>query len=170
MRFFLGLCLALALCACATAPDRGHPSSSLQAKTEQDWSGRLALTVTSADPSQNRTFSANFEISGSAREGSWVLWGPLGNALARLDWSPRGASLLSNEHGPQPQQFDSIDSLLAHTHVAGLPFVTLFDWLQGIPTPATGWEVDLSQFNQGKLRAQRLASDPSIDLRLVLDR
>jgi outer membrane lipoprotein LolB len=44
---------------------------------------------------------------------------------------------------------------------------TLFDWLAGIPSVATGWQADLSGRAEGRLRARRLTA-PAADLRIVL--
>jgi outer membrane lipoprotein LolB len=41
----------------------------------------------------------------------------------------------------------------------------LFDWLNGIPTEAPGWQVDLTQLPEGRLQVRRLTS-PTVDLRL----
>ena len=176
--------LLLALGGCATALNP-KPTANLAPKGGAgggEWTGRLSLKVTAAEPEKNTSFSANFELSGSADQGTWLLLSPLGSTVAKLDWGPQGAVLLSNERGTEPgpdsgqgpglapRQFESIESLLRHTPVSGLPFAALFDWLQGKPTAVAGWRVDLSQFSSGKLRAQRLSTDPAIDLRLVLDR
>ena len=172
----------LALGGCATALNP-KPTANLAPKGGMgggEWTGRLSLKVTATELEKNTSFSANFELSGSADHGTWLLLSPLGSTVAKLDWGPQGAVLLSNERGtepgpgsgqgPGPRQFESIESLLRHTPVSGLPFAALFDWLQGKPTAVAGWRVDLSQFSSGKLRAQRLSTDPAIDLRLVLDR
>ena len=163
------LLLTLGLGGCATASKPVH-GPAMNAQSAGDWTGRLSLSITSTDPDKNKSFSASFELSGSAQQGSWLLLSPLGSTVARLSWGPAGATLWSSEHGAEPQPFDSIDTLLSHTHVAGLPFAALFDWLQGIPTPVPGWQLDLSQFASGKVHAQRLSPDPAIDLRWVLDR
>jgi outer membrane lipoprotein LolB len=186
-RIFWSLIVSLlfALGGCATALNP-KPTSNLAPKggvEGGEWSGRLSLKVTADKPEKNTSFSASFELSGSADQGTWLLLSPLGSTVARLDWGPQGAVLLSNERGTEPgqgpglapRQFESIESLLSHTPVSGLPFAALFDWLQGKPTAVAGWRVDLSQFSSGKLRAQRLSAgfatlEPAIDLRLVLDR
>ncbi len=195
-RFFwpliVSLLLALGGCATSLNPKPTPNSGPKGGSGGGEWAGRLSLKVTSAEPEKNTSFSANFELSGSADQGTWLLLSPLGSTVARLDWGPQGAVLLSNElntgNGPgsgqgpglAPWPFDSMDALLSHTPVSGLPFAALFDWLQGKPTAVAGWRVDLSQFSSGKLRAQRLSGDPDasvpatlapdIDLRLVLDR
>jgi outer membrane lipoprotein LolB len=53
---------------------------------------------------------------------------------------------------------------------ASLPVAALFDWLAGVNTPVPGWEADLSQLGEGRLRAQRREPPPLADLRVVLDR
>ncbi len=71
--------------------------------------------------------------------------------------------------GDQERQFDSIDSLVTGATGTALPVASLFDWLAGSNTAVKGWEADLSQLAQGRLRARRLAPPPLADLRVALD-
>ena len=52
---------------------------------------------------------------------------------------------------------------------APLPVASLFDWLAGKPTPVPGWEADVSQVAEGRLRARRTEPPPPADLRLVFE-
>lgn len=128
------------------------------------WHGRLALQVED-QPSQS--FSAGFELRGRAEAGELTLYNPLGGTLAALRWGPGSASLRS---GDQVRQFDSIDALVAGATGTAIPLASLFDWLAGSNTPVTGWEADLSQLSQGRLRARRFAPPPVADLRVALDK
>ena len=124
----------------------------------------MALQV---EDNQSQSFSAGFELKGSARAGELTLFNPLGGTLAALSWSPGSATLLGNG---EPRQFDSVDALVAHATGAAIPVAALFDWLRGTNTPVPGWQADLSQLEAGRLRAQRTQPPPPADLRVVLDR
>jgi outer membrane lipoprotein LolB len=53
---------------------------------------------------------------------------------------------------------------------SAIPVAALFDWLEGRNTAVPGWQADLSELGQGRLRAQRMQPPPAADLRVVLDR
>jgi outer membrane lipoprotein LolB len=128
------------------------------------WSGRLALQV---EDNQRESFSAGFELKGSAKAGELALFTPIGGTLAVLGWAPGSATLHSNG---QTRDFESVDALVAHATGAAIPVPALFDWLRGINTPVAGWQADLSLLGQGRLSAQRVTPPPKADLRVVLDR
>ena len=151
--------LALLLAACAQLP-RTQPVD----PAAGFWSGRLAMQVPE-QPAQS--FSAGFELRGSPVRGELVLLTPLGGTAAQLSWSPGSAVLRS---GGQERQFGSVDELVTAATGASLPVTALFDWLQGTPTPVPGWQADLSQLAEGRVRAQRRDPPPVADLRVVLDR
>jgi outer membrane lipoprotein LolB len=50
-----------------------------------------------------------------------------------------------------------------------VPVSALFAWLMGRDLHADGWEVDLRQFTQGKIVAERLAPLPKAQLRVILE-
>lgn len=130
----------------------------------RSWSGRLALQVESSQP---QSFSAGFELKGNAKAGELALTNPLGGTVALLTWAPGVASLRS---GGQVRDFQSLDELVATATGAAIPVAALFDWLAGTNTPVPGWQADLSQLPQGRMRAQRSQPAPAADLRLALDR
>lgn len=150
---------ALWLGGCAQFP-REAPAAGQEVRT-----GRLALSVPD-QPSQS--FSAGFDLRGRPQAGQLTLLNPLGGVLARLDWQPGNAELQAP--GRPPQRFDSLETMVEQATGAPIPVAALFDWLAGTATPVPGWEVDLSQLPDGRLRAQRLAPPPQADLRVVLDR
>ena len=129
------------------------------------WSGRLALTV-ATEPAQS--FFAGFELEGDAHTGALRLFSPLGNLLADLRWSPTGATLTTP--GQPPRTAASVEALSRELTGTALPLRTLFAWLRGDAEPAEGWQADLSQLADGRLRAQRLDPAPAADLRLILER
>jgi outer membrane lipoprotein LolB len=127
------------------------------------WSGRLALQV---EGSAVQSFSASFELKGSAETGELTLFNPLGGTVARMLWQPGAATLHANG---TVRAFDSLDSLVAQATGSPLPLAALFDWLHGNNTPAPGWQADLTRLADGRLVAIRSQPAPSATLRVVLD-
>jgi outer membrane lipoprotein LolB len=128
------------------------------------WSGRLAMQV---DGSAAQSFSAGFELKGSAAAGELTLFNPLGGTLARMVWQPGSATLQANR---EVRSFDSLEALVAHATGAPLPLAALFDWLHGSNTPVPGWQADLAQLDDGRLTAVRSQPEPTATLRVVLDK
>ena len=155
-RWSLAAC-ALLLAACATPPRVTPPPG------VQSWSGRMALAVQGRS---SESFSAGFELTGAPEQGELTLTNPLGGTVAVLAWSPGHATLRSNG---QTREFPSLEALAEEATGAPLPVASLFDWLAGKATPVPGWEPDLSQLAQGRLRARRVDPPPVADLRLVLE-
>ena len=158
MRAWRLLALALllaALAGCAT-PRRPDVPPGVQA-----WSGRLALNVDGAQP-----FSAGFELKGAPSAGELTLFTPLGGTAGVLTWAPGSAMLRS---GKETRQFDSLDALATEVTGTPLPIAALFDWLEGRATEVPGWQVDVSQVGQGRLRAQRNSPPPAADLRVAFE-
>ncbi|MFD0669256.1 lipoprotein insertase outer membrane protein LolB [Ramlibacter sp. MAHUQ-53] len=127
------------------------------------WSGRLALQV---EGDAARSFTAGFDLRGSPAAGALSLFTPVGGTAALIEWSAAGARLQAP--GQPDRQAASLDDLVAQATGSPLPVAALFDWLAGRPAAASGWQADLSQRAQGRLRARRL-TPPAADLRLVLE-
>ena len=153
--------LALGLAGCAQPVRTSAPVG----PTASSWSGRLALQV---EDNSTQPVSAGFELRGNAEAGEMTLLNPLGGTLAALVWAP-GTATLRSSSGPA-RQFESLEALAAHVTGTPIPVAALFDWLAGIDTPVPGWQADLSQLSQGRVRARRLQPLPVADLRLALDR
>jgi len=151
--------LALAWLAGCASPPRAPA-----APGEQAWSGRLALTI---EGRQDQSFSAGFDLRGTAASGELTLRNPLGGVVAVLQWAPGRATL---NNGGQVREFASLDALAEEATGTTLPVAALFDWLRGQATPVPGWSPDVSQLAEGRLRAQRSAPPPAADLRIALDR
>ena len=149
----------LLIAGCAQPPLTKNPRDS----DHPVWRGRLALRVDS-DPPQS--FAAAFELAGHARSGALLLFSPLGNTLASLNWSPQSATLRNNG---ELRQFDSLDALATQATGTAIPIAALFQWLAGQQTTATGWLADLSQLDQGRLVARRTQPEPAAELRLILE-
>ncbi|MFM9879409.1 MAG: lipoprotein insertase outer membrane protein LolB [Burkholderiaceae bacterium] len=129
------------------------------------WSGRLALQVASEPP---ESLSGRFELSGNAGVGQLHLFSPLGQTLAALHWAPGDVRL---QAGGQERRFDSTDAMTRQLTGTALPLAALFGWLAGQPSAAPGWDIDLSRHADGRLQAQRSATDaaPAAQLRIILD-
>ncbi len=133
------------------------------------WHGRLATQVESNpnDPlSQRQSFSAAFELTGSPEAGELTFFTPLGSTAAAIRWTPHFATL---EAPGDTRNFAGLSPLIQNLLGTDVPVVALFAWLHGRDTRADGWEVDLANFAQGKIFAQRLTPLPQAQLRLVLE-
>lgn len=128
------------------------------------WSGRMALQV---EGQASQSFSASFELQGSAREGELRLYTPLGGLASRIAWDAAGARLTS---GDDTREFASLEALAAQATGAPIPVAPLFDWLAGIDTPVPGWQADLSRSAEGRIAAKRTTPPPAVDLRVILER
>lgn len=131
------------------------------------WRGRLAIQV-EADSSQSQatSFSAGFELTGSAQSGELTLFTPLGSTAASLAWSETSARMLTDGDA---RHFESLDALIKHAIGTELPVATLFAWLAGENRAAAGWHADLSQHARGRITAQRTSPSPTAELRLQLE-
>jgi outer membrane lipoprotein LolB len=128
------------------------------------WSGRMSLRVDGA-PAQS--FSALFDLRGSARAGELALTSPIGSTLGLARWSP-GEALLQN--GANIHHFDSVEALIEAATGAAIPVEALFGWLEGRDQQVAGWKADLSQINTGRLQAVRATPQPAAELRIVFER
>ncbi|MBV8618367.1 MAG: hypothetical protein JOY84_05850 [Curvibacter sp.] len=153
------LALGMALSGCANRPDLAPGASPPPA-----WSGRLAVKIDSAPP---QSFTASFELKGSAEQGSLGLYTPVGSTVAWLEWSPGHAELQARG---ERRQFDSVDALVAEATGTPLPLPALFHWLRGQPDEQGDWSADLSRIGEGRLVARRLQPLPEAELRVILDR
>jgi outer membrane lipoprotein LolB len=151
-------CCALLVTGCAVPP-RTPVAPGVQA-----WSGRLALTV---EGQSSQSFSAGFELKGAPEAGELSLFNPLGGTIAVLGWTADSATLRSNGN---TRQFPSLEALAQEATGAPLPVAALFDWLGGKPTPIAGWQPDVSQVAEGRLRARRTDPPPPADLRVLFER
>ncbi len=160
--------LCLALPAAAAAALLGACATPLTSRpTAADagfWSGRIAIRVT-GDASQS--FSGDFELQGQPSEGQLTLTSPLGTTLARMDWTPQRARL---QRGPREEFYPSVEELVLRGTGVALPLTALFEWLQGRPAAASGWEPDLGLFSEGRITARRTDPAPLVELRVLLSR
>ncbi len=138
------------------------PPTTYTVGTNDRWTGRLSLQV---NDNPVRHFATSFELNGNTQQGELVLSGPFGQTLGIAQWQPGSARL---QRGEDVYDYPDMDSLTLELTGAALPLPSLFDWLHGHPSETTGWQADLSQYHQGRVRAQRSQPLPAVDLRLVL--
>ncbi|MDH5858766.1 lipoprotein insertase outer membrane protein LolB [Lampropedia aestuarii] len=122
----------------------------------------MSLTTEEARP---QSFSASFELTGSAQQGELEIYNPLGNIVARLFWSP---GLATVHTGSEQRSSASLDELIARVVGTPIPVQALFAWLQGDAQAVVGWQVDLSRYAQGRISAVREQPLPRANLRVVL--
>jgi len=151
---WLVLC-ALWLAGCA----QPTPSAPVE---ENSWNGRIALQI---DGQASQSFSAMFELRGTAQAGGLVLLSPFGNRIAQLDWKDGHAQLVS---GQDTRTSDSLDTLLQDVTGTRIPVTALFSWLKGTQASATGWQADLTGIADGRLTARRDDPQPTATLRIAL--
>ena len=151
---WLVLC-ALWLAGCA----QPMPSAPVE---ENSWNGRIALQI---DGQASQSFSAMFELRGTAQTGGLVLFSPFGNRIAQLDWKDGHAQLVS---GQDTRTSDSLDTLLQEVTGTRIPVTALFSWLKGTQASATGWQADLTGIADGRLTARRDDPQPTATLRIAL--
>lgn len=152
------LCASVLLSACSTTP----PQPPADAQAGAFWQGRLSVRVDS-EPVQS--VAAGFELRGSAEVGELQLTSPLGNTLARLDWSPTHAAW---HQSGQITDRDSVEQLSQDLLGTPLPITALFDWLHGrASAQAQGWQADLSRHAEGRITAHRTQPPPRAELRLI---
>lgn len=145
------------------------------------FTGRLALQQAAGPGTAARSFSAQFELSGTDTEGQLRISTPLGTLLAEARWTPGGASLNT---GRGDTAYPDLDTLSRHALGEALPLQALLSWLRGQAWPLAevvpdatgftqlGWRIDPSALhNEGLLTATRRADGnrPTLTLRLRLD-
>ena len=116
--------------------------------------------------SKRQSFSAAFDLTGSPQAGELTFFTPLGNTAAAIRWTAEAATL---ESQGDTRTYAGLGPLIQNLLGTDVPVLALFAWLDGRGLPADGWEVDLTQFAQGKIVAQRLTPLPQAQLRLVLE-
>lgn len=132
------------------------------------WRGRLAVRVEPEAPqTQAQSFAAEFELTGTARDGALTLYTPLGNTAAALAWSALTATMRSQG---EIRHFESLDALIKQAVGTEIPVQALFAWLAGDNMAVAGWSADLSQHANGRITARRTAPAPQAELRLLLEK
>lgn len=162
--------LSAQLLGCATAPPviDSPPESAASAVERTHWQGRMSVKVGPESGSdagaQNASFFAPFELEGRASEGELRIYSPLGQVLGQLRWQPGWAQL---RRGSSVREAQDLSTLLRELTRTDVPVQAWFDWMQGRLSPVPGWDVQLDQWQAGRLGARREWPEPSVELRLV---
>lgn len=122
----------------------------------------MALTVHS-EPVQS--VSAGFDLRGSPTSGTLLLTSPLGNAVARVEWSETDAQWRQGDKVVKKRSLEELTTELGGTV---LPVAALFAWLNGTALEVNGWQADLSRHMDGRITARRTHPLPTAELRLIL--
>ena len=165
MRFaalLLGLLTLFSMVGCATT---SRPPADISAHITT-WSGRLSLRVDATPSLGSQSFSSSFELQGKPEQGQLRFFTPLGSTAAAIVWSPQQAQL---QTGGDIRYFSNIAELTEHLLGTPVPLSALFAWLAGDPASLDGWQVDHSQFDSGKIVAQRISPPPRAEIRVLLE-
>ncbi|MDD3936825.1 outer membrane lipoprotein LolB [Rhodoferax sp.] len=130
------------------------------------WTGRLSVRVEASPAQGPQAFSSSFELQGGPGQGQLLFFTPLGSTAAAIAWSPQQAHMQS---GTETHVFSSITELIERVLGTPVPVAALFAWLAGEPLSLDGWQVDQSQFADGKITARRTSPSPSAEIRVVLE-
>ncbi len=142
---------------------RGQKDSEIRS-----WHGRLSVRVAAAPElgqDQGQSFSAAFELLGNPAQGDLTFFSPLGSTVAAIHWTVDKASLQANG---ETREFDNLRQLIQVVLGTDVPVAALFAWLEGQAEASEGWQVDLSEKEQGKITARR-ATPPAAELRVLLE-
>lgn len=70
----------------------------------------------------------------------------------------------------ETRRYAGLEEMLQQATGVAIPVTALLAWTRGQAYAQAGWEVDLAQFNSGKIQALRLSPLPRVHLRIALDR
>ena len=141
--------------------------------------GRLSL-VTGQPDAQKALYGGFRLLLKGSTSGEFEVFSPLGQMLARAQWSPGQASL---DDGRQTRHFASFDDMTRAALGVALPRAALQDWVRGHPTSSLpsqtlpnggfaqlGWQVQPTwrDGTLATLKAQRQGDEPA-ELRMVIE-
>lgn len=130
------------------------------------WNGRMSVRVEATPSLGPQAFSSTFELQGGPMQGQLRFYTPLGSTAATIAWSPQQAQIQS---GADTQYFNSIAELIERVLGTPVPVAALFAWLAGDHLSLDGWQVDQSQFDNGKITARRISPAPGAEILVVLE-
>lgn len=130
-----------------------------------------------------RSFSAGFDLQGTAETGQLSLSSALGTSLAQAHWTPAGINLQTPDGH---YRFNDLTALAKEALGEPIPLAALIDWLQARPWPAApsqpldaaqptrgfsqlDWDVRLDRYQDGLVIATRRLPAPAISVRAKLD-
>jgi outer membrane lipoprotein LolB len=125
--------------------------------------GRFALQIDTQPP---QSFITSFDLTGGWPDGTLNIYNPLGMQMARVEWTAQSARLIQGNQVRYAANLESLVYILTGTH---LPTAALVDWLGGKPTPAEGWNVDVSEWHLRRLVLERVQPAPRTVLRIAFE-
>jgi len=165
--FILLSAMSWALTACTTPPTAPAQQTSTPTQTHQPQAefrgGRFSLVI---DTEPQQSFLSYFDLSGGWPNGALIIYNPLGLQMARVEWTPQSARLLQ---GAQTREAPNLEQLIFQLTGTPIPASALIDWLSGKPTPAEGWNVDMSEWQQHRLVIERVQPKPRTVLRIAFE-
>ena len=163
-KIIAGLCtVTFGITGCALAPKVSdlHSTSSI-------WRGRLAVRVEADETNRlGHSLTAGFELTGNATEGGLTLYTPIGGTAAVMTWTRTDATLLSQS---ERRRFPSLKVMIEQIIGTDIPVDALFAWLQGTNAAAEGWMADVTDHQNGRIKAVRTLPSPAASLRVVLEK
>lgn len=179
----LAVCVIVALfSACAVQPRDGaaHDASASdaargQVDQVQHFSGRVAVvTQGNATHDKQRALNARFDLTTvDGRAGELMLATPLGNTVAKVDWSPVSARITDN-YG-EVTIFPHFATMMEHVAGVAIEPKQLLAWLRADVSDdselsavdgVVGWQLDMSDYDAqvrtGKIKAVRHAADEAV--------
>jgi outer membrane biogenesis lipoprotein LolB len=185
-RGLIAFLLCWGLTACTHLPVKEKQMS------EPVWAGRLMVEIQSVDeslagaPPVTRTTHVHFEWTGHRQEGRLDLLTPLGQVVARANWSSQGAWLWTSQGASVKEAipFPSLDALIEKTLGVPIPVDGLMWWLDkrhwpaesvfepGVSASATaraGWQLVRTQNDPPSLELSSVQPERRYRVRLVLD-
>ena len=175
-----GMCIALALGACATVPAPGPMGAAEPAVDAPfDLSGRLSAKRGSEGA------AASFDWTHEPGRDAIALATPMGTTLARLERDAGGATLVRPDR--PPERASDVATLADRVLGMPLPVESLAWWIRGVPHPGSahaierdaagrasvlrqdGWAI-VYTYAEGAARPRVLvASYPELEVRVVVD-
>jgi outer membrane lipoprotein LolB len=128
--------------------------------------GHCYLSRLTACQRRGTRFTNAFQSRSICSEGTLNIYNPLGMQMARLEWTAQSARLLQ---GRQVRESASLERLVFELTGTQLPTAAVIDWLAGKPTPAEGWNVDVSEWHLRRLVLERVQPAPRTVLRIAFE-
>ena len=149
-----------------TGPAASEPASSQVATVDLDapLSGRLSLRIHRPSDGASNGGSLLFELQGSQRQGQLLLQTPIGTTLARVQWDPEGAEVVTAQGRRRGMTLDEVSQTLLGE---SLPMAALLRWLRAEPWSGAphqpladgfeqlGWRVSLNGWHENVITAHR---------------
>lgn len=131
---------------------------------QQVFRGRMGIKV---QGQPDNSWSAGFQLTGSADAGQMRLVSPIGTTLALARWAPQEASI---ERGQTIQRYSDASAMVRELLGADFQMTQLWAWLERKPLRVPGWDLQttLRPDQSQLLVAHKAQPEPAITLRVIL--